>query len=130
MERLPILPLGKLVVYPHVVLPLSISDPRAIQLLDEVVQGDKRLLLGVVRPRDNRDTDEGPVMHADLEDLYDIGTLGLVVRMLKLMDGTMRVMIQGVERVSLQQPEPYGGYLVAAYEPLAQWVPRMRGSSR
>jgi hypothetical protein len=39
--------------------------------------------------------------------------------MLKLMDGTMRVMIQGVERVSLQQPEPYGGYLVAAYEPLA-----------
>jgi ATP-dependent Lon protease len=119
VERLPILPLGKLVVYPHVVLPLSISDPRAMQLLDEVVQADKRLLLGVVRPRDNRDPDEGPLMHADLEDLYDIGTLGLVVRMLKLMDGTMRVMIQGVERVALQQPEPYGGYLVAAFEPLA-----------
>ncbi len=119
MERLPILPLGKLVVYPHVVLPLSISDPRAVQLLDEVVQGDKRLLLGVVRPRDNRDPDEGPVMHADQEDLYEIGTLGLVVRMLKLVDGTMRVMIQGVERVTLQQPEPYGGYLVAAFETLA-----------
>ncbi|HEY6061949.1 MAG TPA: LON peptidase substrate-binding domain-containing protein, partial [Gemmatimonadales bacterium] len=119
MERLPLLPLGKLVVYPHVVLPLSISDPRALQLIDDVVQGEKRLLLGVVRHADNQDPQEGPVMHAGLKDLYEVGTLGLIVRMMKLTDGTMRVMIQGVERVWLRQPEDDGSYLRAAYEPLA-----------
>jgi ATP-dependent Lon protease len=119
VERLPVLPLGKLVVYPHVVLPLSISDPRALQLIDDVVQGEKRLLLGVVRHADNQDPQEGPVMHAGLKDLYEVGTLGLIVRMMKLMDGTMRVMIQGVERVWLRQPEDDGTYLRAAYEPLA-----------
>ena len=46
MERLPVLPLGQLVVYPHVVLPLALTDPKAVQLIDEVIQGEKRLLLG------------------------------------------------------------------------------------
>ena len=110
------LPLGKLVVYPHVVLPLAISDPRAVQLLDDVVEGDKRLLLGVVRPRENRDPDEGPVMDAVPDDLYAIGTLSLVVRMLKLVDGSMRVMIQGVDRVELRDPQPLGGWLSAGFE--------------
>src|SRR5438094_52142 len=49
MDRLPILPLGQLVVYPHVVLPMALSDPHAVQLIDEVVQGNKRLLLGIVK---------------------------------------------------------------------------------
>ena len=50
MDRLPILPLGRIVVYPHVVLPMALTDPYAVQLIDEVVQGNKRLLLGVVKP--------------------------------------------------------------------------------
>ena len=115
MERLPVLPLGKLVVYPHVVVPLALSDPRAVQLLDEVVQADKRVLLGVVRPGDNRDITEGPMMDAGTGDLYEIGTLGQVVRMLKLMDGSMRVMIQGVERAELHEVQVTGGWLTAAF---------------
>ncbi len=51
MERLPVLPLGQLVVYPHVVLPLALTDPKAVQLIDEVIQGEKRVLLGVTRSR-------------------------------------------------------------------------------
>ena len=49
-DQLPVLPLGQLVVYPHVVLPLALDDAQAVQLIDEVVQGNKRLLLGVVKP--------------------------------------------------------------------------------
>src|SRR4029077_12989174 len=49
-ERLPILPLGQLVVYPHVVLPLAIDDARAVQLIDAAVQGSAPLLLGAMRP--------------------------------------------------------------------------------
>ena len=50
MDHLPVLPLGRVVVYPHVVLPMALTDPYAVQLIDEVVQGNKRLLLGVVKP--------------------------------------------------------------------------------
>src|SRR2546422_7664902 len=64
MEQLPILPLGQLVVYPHVVLPLALTDPNAVQLIDEVVRGNKRLLLGVVKPIGGTEPAEGAVMQA------------------------------------------------------------------
>src|SRR5207248_2819921 len=64
MDRLPILPLGQLVVYPHVVLPMALSDPNAVQLIDEVVQGNKRLLLGIVKPLAGGEPPEGAVMQA------------------------------------------------------------------
>src|SRR5260370_40622769 len=96
VERLPVLPLGQLVVYPHVVLPLALTDPQAVQLIDEVVQGNKRLLLGVVKPVGGAEPPEGAVMHAHADELYEVGTLGTVVRMLKLGDGSVRVMAQGL----------------------------------
>ncbi len=101
MERHPVLPLGQLVVYPHVVLPLAITDPAAVVLLDEVVQGNKRLLLGVVKPSGGQEPVEGPAMHARPDQLYEVGTLASVVRMLKLGDGSMRVMLQGLQRARL-----------------------------
>ena len=100
MERLPVLPLG-VAVYPHVVVPLAISDSRAVQMLDEVVQGQKRLLLGVVRPVDDERIPEGAIMDVRPDQLYEVGTLAAVVRMLKLGDGGMRVMIQGLDRARL-----------------------------
>jgi ATP-dependent Lon protease len=118
VERLPVLPLGQLVVYPHVVLPLAIMDAKAVQLLDEVVQADKHLLLGVIQPGGNREPGEGPVMDARPEELYQVGTLGTIVRMLKLMDGTMRVMIQGIDRVRLTDLRQNGEWLSATWEAL------------
>jgi len=100
MERLPILPLG-VAVYPHVVVPLAIADARAVQMLDKVVEGQKRLLLGVVRPQDEEPIPEGAIMDVGPEQLYEVGTLAAVVRMLKLGDGGMRVMIQGLDRARL-----------------------------
>ena len=62
MERLPVLPLGQLVVYPHVVIPLALTDPKAVQLIDEIIQGEKRLLLGVVKSMSGMEPPEGAVM--------------------------------------------------------------------
>src|SRR6266700_4308393 len=101
VDRLPVLPLGRIVVYPHVVLPMALTDPHAVQLIDEVVQGNKRLLLGVVRPLGGTEPPEGAVMQARADELYEVGTLGTVVRMLKLGDGSVRVMVQGLERARL-----------------------------
>src|SRR5437016_6896482 len=115
MEQLPILPLGQLVVYPHVVLPLALTDPNAVQLIDEVVRGNKRLLLGVVKHIGGTEPVEGAVMQARAEELYEVGTLGSVVRMLKLGDGSVRVMVQGLERARLVEISPGPHWLVASY---------------
>ena len=122
MDRLPVLPLGRIVVYPHVVLPMALTDPHAVQLIDEVVQGNKRLLLGVVRPLGGTEPPEGAVMHARADELYEVGTLGTVVRMLKLGDGSVRVMVQGLERARLVEVVPTDHWLVAGYEPLPNTV--------
>jgi ATP-dependent Lon protease len=117
---LPVLPLGQLVVYPHVVLPLALDDPQAVQLIDEVVQGSKRLLLGVVKPQGGTEPAEGSVMGARGDELYEVGTLGVLVRMLKLGDGSARVMVQGLERARLLEFTPGEHWLVARYEVLPE----------
>jgi ATP-dependent Lon protease len=119
-EALPVLPLGQLVVYPHVVLPLALDDPNAVQLIDEVVQGNKRLLLGVVKPIGGTEPIEGAAMHARGHELYEVGTLGILVRMLKLGDGSARVMVQGLERARLLDFFAADHWLVAHYEVLPE----------
>jgi ATP-dependent Lon protease len=120
MERLPILPLGQLVVYPHVVLPLSLTDPKAVQLIDEIIQGEKRLLLGVVKSMGGMEPPEGAVMNTLPHQLYDVGTLGTIVRMLKLGDGSVRVMVQGLERARLIDISQGEKWLMASGEPLQE----------
>jgi ATP-dependent Lon protease len=122
VERHPVLPLGQLVVYPHVVLPLAITDPAAVLLLDDVVQGDKRLLLAVVKPIGGHEPPEGPAMHVRPDQLYEVGTLASVVRMLKLGDGSMRVMLQGLQRAKLVDVTMEAQWLTAAGEILPEQV--------
>ena len=118
MERLPVLPLGQLVVYPHVVLPLALTDPKAVQLIDEIIQGEKRLLLGVVKSMGGVEPLEGAVMNTLPHQLYDVGTLGTIVRMLKLGDGSVRVMVQGLERARLKDVAQGEKWLMAGCESL------------
>src|SRR2546426_11806755 len=101
---------------------MALTDPHAVQLIDEVVQGNKRLLLGVVRPLGGTEPPEGAVMHARADELYEVGTLGTVVRMLKLGDGSVRVMVQGLERARLVEGMPAQHWLVAGCAPLPQTV--------
>src|SRR5256885_226439 len=102
---------------------MALTDPSAVQLIDEVVQGNKRLLLGVVKPLGGTEPPEGAVMHARADELYEVGTLSTVVRMLKLGDGSVRVMVQGLERARLQEITPAERWLVAGYETFAATQP-------
>src|SRR5919201_3181186 len=120
MERLPVLPLGQLVVYPHVVLPLGLTDSKAVQLIDEVIQGEKRLLLGVVKSMGGMEPPEGAVMQTLPHQLYDVGTLATIVRMLKLGDGSVRVMVQGLSRARLGNITQGDKWLMADCEPLTE----------
>src|SRR5712692_2464873 len=102
---------------------MALTDPHAVQLIDEVVQGNKRLLLGVVKPVGGTEPPEGAVMQARADELYEVGTLGTVVRMLKLGDGSVRVMVQGLERARLVEVVPAEHWLVARYETLTTVQP-------
>ena len=100
--NLPILPLRGLVVYPQTAVPLTIGQPRSIRLVDDVVIGEK--LIGLVTARDPELENPGP------DDLYSTGTVATIHRMFRAPDGTIRLLVQGVNRFTLgefTQVEPF-----------------------
>ncbi|MFU8773874.1 MAG: LON peptidase substrate-binding domain-containing protein, partial [Anaerolineales bacterium] len=102
-SELPILPLRGVVVYPQTAVPLTIGQPRSINLVDDVVGEDVRMI-GVVASK----KPELEVPKPD--DLYTIGTVAVVHRLFRAPDGTIRLLVQGLARFRLQefiQEEPY-----------------------
>ena len=101
-EVLPILPLRGVVVYPHTAVPLTVGQPRSIRLVDDVVSSDK--LVGLVTSVNPELETPGPA------DLYQIGTIATVHRLLRAPDGTVRLLVQGLARFRLGEfieEEPY-----------------------
>jgi len=101
-EVLPILPLRGVVVYPQTAVPLTVGQPRSIKLVDDVVAGDK--LVGLVAAKNPELETPGPA------DLYQVGTIAVVHRLLRAPDGTIRLLVQGLERFRLGEfvaEEPY-----------------------
>ncbi len=99
---LPVLPLKETVVFPDSMTPLAIGQERSIALIDDVVGGDRLLALVAVK------TDEAETPGWD--DLYEIGTAAVVHKMIRVPDGTLRVLVQGIRRVRLERrvhDEPY-----------------------
>ncbi len=84
-ERLPVLALSQLVVFPHVVVPVSVTAPHLVAGINRIVETHKHLLLGVVR--DAGELPQGVLDTAAPDALYEAGTLVLVVRLLRLGDG-------------------------------------------
>ena len=111
---LPVLPLKETVVFPQSMSPLAIGQERSVRLIDDVVSGDR--LLALVTSRD--ESIESPGWN----DLYDVGTVGLVHKMIKVPDGTLRILVQGLERVSLDQRIDTDPYLLAEFGALPDIV--------
>ena len=93
-ETLPVLPLKETVVFPEAVAPLAIGEERSIRLIDEVLNGPDRLL-ALVASRDPEVDAPGP------DQLHEIGTVAVVQRMVRVPDGTVRILAQGLRRVRL-----------------------------
>ncbi len=101
-EILPILPLRGLVVYPQTGVPLTIGQPRSIRLVDDVVTGDR--FMGLVASK------HPEIESPDPEHLYRVGTAGLIHRMFRAPDGTIRLLVQGLFRfriIEFVATEPY-----------------------
>jgi ATP-dependent Lon protease len=92
-KRLPILPLRDVVVYPHMVIPLFVGREKSVIALDSAMDAGKEILLVAQRQADIDDP--------SAEDLYSIGTVATILQLLKLPDGTVKVLVEGSERAKL-----------------------------
>ena len=91
---MPVLPLRDIVVFPHMIVPLFVGRDKSVRALESVMRGDKKIVL-VTQKDAKLDT---PMV----KDLYRFGTIGTVLQLLKLPDGTVKVLIEGGERVAVQ----------------------------
>ncbi|WP_298574777.1 endopeptidase La [uncultured Luteimonas sp.] len=101
--ELPVLPLRDVVVFPHMVIPLFVGRDKSIRALDIAMEGDKRILLVAQKSAETDDPDG--------DDLHPIGTLAQVLQLLKLPDGTIKVLVEGVSRVRVSQVREVDGTL-------------------
>jgi len=108
--ELPVLPLKETVVFPDSMTPLAIGQERSIRLVDDVVGGERLLALVTVRDADV----EAPAW----DDLHEIGTAAVVHKMIRVPDGTLRILVQGLHRIKLEEPVTDDPYLVARFAPL------------
>lgn len=102
-DMLPILPLRNLVVFPQTAVPLTIGQPRSIKLVDDVSSLDHRLIGLLTSKKPDLDNPEP-------NDLYEIGTIGMVHRLFRAPDGTIRLLVHGISRFKVEQftqTEPY-----------------------
>jgi ATP-dependent Lon protease len=106
--HLPLLPLRNTVLYPGVVAPIIIGRDKSTQLVREASQEDK--LIGVVAQKDAQQEDPQP------EDLYQMGTIARVIKMLRMPDGNLTVVIQGKQRFRIQEIISSTPYLIAQVE--------------
>ena len=104
-QVVPILPLRDVVVYPHMVIPLFVGREKSIRALESAMAGDKHILL--VAQRSAEVDDPGRA------DIYDIGTVANILQLLKLPDGTIKVLVEGVRRAHLKDLVDEGEYFSA-----------------
>lgn len=107
VERLsiPVLPLRDVVVYPHMVIPLFVGREKSIRCLEAAMDHDKQIFLSAQK---DASVDE-PVA----EDIYQIGAIATILQLLKLPDGTVKVLVEGVQRAAIDEFEPHDEFFKA-----------------
>ena len=108
--EVPVLPLRDVVVYPHMVIPLFVGREKSIQALDAAMQDNKKILLVAQK---SADIDE-----PGINDVHEIGTLATILQLLKLPDGTIKVLVEGVQRARVEGLHESGDFFVANYAEL------------
>ena len=106
----PLLPLRDIVVFPHMVAPLFVGRKHSVNSLNNAMVNDKKILLVTQKNSD--------VENPNNEDLYEIGTLAKVLQLLKLPDGTIKVLVEGLERVKISKITFSNEFISAKYNPI------------
>ncbi len=113
-QSFPLLPLRDIVVFPHMIVPLFVGRDRSVAALEAAMEADKEIFL--VAQLDPGEDDPAR------DDLYDVGVIATVLQLLKLPDGTVRVLVEGKERAKLVALKAEGQAVVASVKPVADTI--------
>ena len=111
-QSYPVLPLRDIVVFPHMIVPLFVGRDKSVVALEKAMEADKEIFL--VAQLDPAEDDPGR------DELYDVGVIATVLQLLKLPDGTVRVLVEGKQRASLQSVDTDGPCVTATVEMIAE----------
>jgi len=111
-QSLPVLPLRDIVVFPHMIVPLFVGRDKSVNALEEVMRQDRKILL--LTQKDPAEDDP------EFDDLYDVGCVANVMQLLKLPDGTVKVLVEGQSRARVTGFETVDGYHQAELETLEE----------
>ena len=111
--KYPVLPLRDIVVFPHMIVPLFVGREKSVRALEEVMQGDHKQILLVTQKNAAHDSPEA-------HDLYTVGTVGTILQLLKLPDGTVKVLVEGIKRVKVLKYDLQESYFVAHVEDIIE----------
>ena len=117
-SELPVLPLRDIVIYPFMIVPLFVSREKSIRAVDEALAENRMILLASQKDLDK----EEPTA----EDLYGVGTAAVIMRMLKLPDGRIRILVQGLARAHIESVDATGEYLRARVTVMQEVLPPER----
>jgi ATP-dependent Lon protease len=108
----PVLPLRDIVVFPHMIVPLFVGRTRSVKALEAVMKDDRQILLASQRDAAKDEPGE--------DDIYRVGSLANVLQLLKLPDGTVKVLVEGRSRAKITRFVPNSDYFEAAIEPIGE----------
>src|SRR6266853_1048292 len=111
-DELPLLPLRDIVIYPFMIVPLFVSREKSIRAVDEALGQNRMILLTCQKDLDKEEPRQ--------EDLYNVGTVAVIMRMLKLPDGRIRILVQGVSRASVESINATGEFLQAKLQVMTE----------
>ena len=111
-ENLPLLPLRDVVIFPSVVTPLFVGREKSIVALQASMAADKQIML--VAQKDPQKDDP------NLKDIYEVGTIATILQLIKLPDGTVKVLVEGFQRAKLNEIKDYKDYFAADVSPLEE----------
>ncbi|MGD8824416.1 MAG: LON peptidase substrate-binding domain-containing protein, partial [Myxococcales bacterium] len=108
----PLLPLRDIIVFPHMVVPLFVGREKSINALEEAMSQDKEILLAAQKKAKTNDP--------TADDIFEVGTVGTIIQLLRLPDGTVKVLVEGKRRARITQFLPSDEFFLCAVEPVEE----------
>ncbi|MBN1534656.1 MAG: endopeptidase La [Spirochaetes bacterium] len=113
-KHYPLLPLRDVVVFPHMVIPLFVGREKSVNALDEAMKSDRYIILATQT--------DAQVSNPEKKDLYEVGTVAEILQLLKLPDGTIKVLVEGITRAYVSDLEIGGDFYVAEVREIERYV--------
>src|SRR3954466_13009368 len=112
--QLPMLPLRDLIIFPHMMMPLFVGREKSINALEEAMSKQTDIVLAAQR--------DAKTNNPEPKDVYDVGTVGTIIQLLRLPDGTVKVLVEGKRRVRIKEFTRTDGFFVVGVEDIPEVV--------